>query len=62
MSYQILCPHCHKSLLIKNKERYSYDPIIYVDEITYYCPQCSYEKKVEVLGEIKTLKYNKNLI
>ena len=59
MSSQILCPYCHKTLSIKKKERYCYDPIMYVDEILYQCSQCEYEKKVEVLGELKMIRYNK---
>ncbi|NMB97251.1 MAG: hypothetical protein GYA02_11675 [Clostridiaceae bacterium] len=59
MSCQISCPRCHKTLLSKNKERYCYDPIIYVEEIIYHCPQCKYEKKVETLGELEIFKNNK---
>jgi len=43
------CPYCNKMLVIKSDKAYSYDPILLVEEILYYCPECGYEQKVENL-------------
>lgn len=56
---QIVCPHCNIVLLPQKKERYCYDPIIYVEEVIYHCPKCKNVKKVEILGELEKLQKNK---
>jgi hypothetical protein len=62
ISCEFICPCCNKTLLQKKKERYCYDPIVYVDEILYYCPFCKYEKIVELLGQIEIQQIQKMIV
>jgi len=48
-----ICPYCNGILEIKNNETYNYDPIVFVEVTSYFCPICGHEEEIEHLGQLR---------